>query len=60
MKLYILELWVHDYDDSFSDVLGVYSNLDKAGEFIDNAGYRYDVYMLTDYIVTYYKEENGI
>lgn len=60
MKLYILEFWVHDYDDSFSDILGVYSDLDKAREFIDSAGYRYEDYMLTDYIETYYKEEDGI
>ena len=60
MKVYILEFWVHDYDDSFSDILGVYSDLDKAREFIDNAGYRYEDYMLTNYIETYYKEENGV
>ncbi|WP_249629094.1 DUF7336 domain-containing protein [Streptococcus uberis] len=60
MKVYILEFWVHDYDDSFSDILGVYSDLDKAREFIDNAGYRYEDYMLTNYIETYYKEEDGI
>lgn len=60
MKAYILEFWVHDYDDSFSDILGVYSDLDKAREFIDNAGYRYEDYMLTNYIETYYKEENGV
>ena len=31
MKLYILEFWVHDYDDSFSDIIGVYSDIDKGG-----------------------------
>lgn len=60
MKLYILEFWEHDYSDSFSDILGVYSDIDKAREFIDNAGYRYEDYMLTDYIETYYKEEDGV
>lgn len=60
MKLYILEQWTHDFGDSYSDILGVYSSLGKAREFIDNAGYRYEDYMLTNYIETYYKEENGV
>ncbi|RMI77646.1 hypothetical protein ABNB56_11420 [Streptococcus iniae] len=61
MKVYILEFWVHDYGDSYSDILGVYTSLDYARDFIDNAGYRYEDYMLTNYIETYSKEdENGV
>lgn len=60
MKVYILEFWVHDYDDSFSDILGVYSDIDKARDYIDNAGYRYEDSMFSDYLETYCKEESGI
>ena len=42
MKVYILEQYTYDYGDSHSDILGVYSSLENAREFIDNAGYRYE------------------
>lgn len=64
MKLYILEQCTCDYGDSYSDILGVYSSLDKAREFIDNAGYRYEnsfSQMLSDYLGTYSKvEDDGV
>lgn len=64
MKVYILEFWVHDYGDSYSDILGVYTSLDYARDFIDNAGYRYEdnVYQqYSEYLETYSKEdENGV
>ena len=64
MKVYILEQWTYDYGDSYSDILGVYSSLDKAREFIDNAGYRYkDSFFqkLSEYLGTYSKvEDDGV
>ena len=60
MKLYILEQCTYDCGDSHSDILGVYSSLDKAREFIDNAGYRYEdrfFQMLSEYLGTYSKVE---
>ena len=62
MKLYILEQWTYDHGDSHSDILGVYSSLDKAREFIDNAGYSYKdsfFQMLSEYLGTYSKVEGG-
>ena len=62
MKLYILEQCTYDYGDSHSDILGVYSSLDKARKFIDNAGYRYEdrfFQMLSEYLGTYSKVEGG-
>ena len=61
MKVYILEQCTYDHGDSHSDILGVYSSLDKAREFIDNAGYRYEnsfVQMRSEYLETYSKEED--
>ena len=64
MKLYILEQWAYDHGDSHSDILGVYSSLDKAREFIDNAGYSYKdsfFQMLSEYLGTYSKvEDDGV
>ena len=60
MKLYILEQCTYDYGDSHSDILGVYSSLDKAREFIDSAGYRCEdsfFQMLSEYLGTYSKVE---
>ena len=62
MKVYILEQYTYDYGDSHSDILGVYSSLDKAREFIDDAGYRYEdnfFQMLSEYLGTYSKVEGG-
>ena len=61
MKVYILEQCTYDYGDSHSDILGVYSSLDKAREFINNAGYRYEdsfLQMRSEYLETYSKEED--
>lgn len=64
MKVYILEQWTHDYGDSYSDILGVYSSLDKARDYIDSAGYRYEDSFFqeySEYLETYSKEEkNGV
>ena len=60
MKLYILEQWTHDYGDSYRDILGVYSSLDKARDYIDWAGYRYEdsfFQKCSEYLETYSKEE---
>ena len=62
MKVYILEQCTYDCGDSHSDILGVYSSLDKAREFIDKAGYRYKdsfFQMLSEYLGTYSKAEDG-
>ena len=62
MKVYILEQCTYDHGYSHSDILGVYSSLDKAREFIDNAGYRHEnsfFQMLSDYLGTYSKVEDG-
>ena len=61
MKLYILEQCTYDYGDSHSDILGVYSSLENAREFINNAGYRYEdsfLQMRSEYLETYSKEED--
>lgn len=61
MKVYILEQWTYNYGGTHTDILGVYSSLDKAREFIDNAGYRYEdsfLQMRTEYLETYSKEED--
>lgn len=61
MKVYILEQWTYDYGGSGTDILGVYSSLDKAREFIDNAGYRYEdslIQMRSEYLETYSIEED--
>ena len=64
MKVYILEQCTHDYGDSYSDILGVYSSLDKARDYIDSAGYRYEnrlFQMLSEYLGTYSKiEDDGV
>ncbi len=64
MKLYILEQWTHDFGDSYSDILGVYSSLDKARDYIDWAGYRYEdgfFQEYSEYLETHSKEEdNGV
>ena len=60
MKAFVLEHWEHDYGDSSQDILGVYSSLDKARDYIDEAGYRYEDSMFSDYLETYCKEESGI
>lgn len=64
MKVYILEQYTYDYGDSHSDILGVYSSLENAREFIDNAGYRYEdsfFQMLSEYLGTYSKvEDDGV
>ncbi|WP_375708823.1 hypothetical protein PJ261_11430 [Streptococcus dysgalactiae] len=63
MKVYILELLVHDYDDPYSDILGVYRDLDEARKFIDDNEYRYeDGYYqeYSEYLETYAKEEDGV
>ena len=60
MKLYILEQWTHDFGDSYSDILGVYSSLDKARDYIDLAGYRYEDTFFqecSEYLETYLKED---
>ncbi|MFL4356439.1 hypothetical protein [Streptococcus uberis] len=59
MKVYILEFLVHDYGDSYSDILGVYSSLDKARDYIDRDGYRYEdgfYQEYSEYLETYSKE----
>ena len=64
MKLYILEQWTFDYGGRRSDILGVYSSLEDAREFINNAGYRYEdsfVQKLSEYLGTYSKvEDDGV
>ena len=64
MKVYILEQWTYDYGDSRSDILGVYSSLENAREFINNAGYRHEdrlLQMLSEYLGTYSKvEDDGV
>lgn len=64
MKVYILEKWTFDYGGRRSDILGVYSSLENAREFIDNAGYRYEdsfFQMLSEYLGTYSKvEDDGV
>lgn len=64
MKVYILEQYTYDYGDSHSDILGFYSSLENAREFIDNAGYRYEdsfFQMLSEYLGTYSKvEDDGV
>lgn len=60
MKVYILEQWTYDYGVSHSDILGVYSSLEKAREFIDNTGYYYEDGIFSDYLETYCKEESDI
>ena len=64
MKLYILEQWTHDFGDSYSDILGVYSSLDKARDYIDWAGYRYEegfYQEYSEYLETYAKKfKNGV
>ena len=62
MKVYILEQYTYDYGDSHSDILGVYSSLENAREFIDNAGYRYEdsfFFFFSEYLGTYSKVEDG-
>ena len=61
MKVYILEKWTFDYGGRRSDILGVYSSLENAREFINNAGYRYEdsfLQMRSEYLETYSKEED--
>lgn len=61
MKVYILEQWTHDFGDSYSDILGVYSSLDKARDYIDWSGYRYEDSFFqeySEYLETYSKEED--
>lgn len=61
MKVYILEQWIFDYGGQRSDILGVYSSLENAREFINNAGYRYEdsfFQMRSEYLETYSKEED--
>ena len=64
MKVYILEQWTHDYGDSYGDILGVYSSLDKARDYIDSAGYRYEdrlLQILSRHLGTYSKvEDDGV
>ena len=60
MKVYILEKWTFAYGGRRSDILGVYSSLENAREFINNAGYRYEdsfLQMRSEYLETYSKEE---
>ena len=62
MKVYILEQWTYDHGDLHSDILGVYSSLENAREFINNAGYRYEdrlLQMLSEYLGAYSKVEDG-
>lgn len=61
MKVYVLEQWTFDYGGKRSDILGVYSSLENAREFINNAGYRYEdsfLQMRSEYLETYSKEED--
>lgn len=61
MKVYILEKWTFGYGGQRSDILGVYSSLENAREFINNAGYRYEdsfFQMRSEYLETYSKEED--
>lgn len=60
MKVYILEQWIFDYGGQRSYILGVYSSLEKAREFIANAGYHYEdsfFQMRSEYLETYSNEE---
>ena len=61
MKVYILEKWTFVHGGRRSDILGVYSSLENAREFINNAGYRYEdsfLQMRSEYLETYSKEED--
>lgn len=60
MKLYILEFFKFDYDDSYTHILGVYDNLDDAREFIDSKGYKYCEKIFDDDFEQYEKEDRTI
>lgn len=60
MKLYILEFFEFDYEDSYTHILGVYDNLDDAREFIGSKGYKYCEKIFDDDLEQYEKENRTI
>lgn len=60
MKLYILEFFKFNYEDSYAYILGIYDSLDNAREFIDSNGYKYCGKIFDEELEQYEKEDKMI